>query len=758
MTSQEGDLLGARMDEDIAESAHLVQFFEDVTVVAESVARFIGAALGAGDAAVVIATGRHRDDVEERLRARGLDLAIARKEGRYVPLDAAETLSTFMRDGWPDETRFTEVVGGAIAHAAASEQRRVRAFGELVNLLWAEGKRAAAIRLEELWNDLAHTVPFSLLCAYPIAAFGGEANATPFLRICGAHSHVLPAESYTVLDNPDQRLLAIIQLQQKLNALHAEIVERQRAERSLAEQRRRMKEAEGRYAAIVESSDDAIVGKTLDAVVTSWNRGAERIFGYTREEMIGQPIARLVPPDRQDDLPTILAAIRRGDRVDHFETERMRKDGRRIHVSVTVSPIKDADGRIIGASKIARDVTERKSTEEALRRADAAKDQFLAMLGHELRNPLAAVQSAITAACLDASRRPRALNIARRQAAQLRHLVDDLLDVARITQGKVVLRKERLFLATVVERAVESVRSHIEERGHVLSITVCPELEVDADAGRMEQVVVNLLTNAAKYTLAGGRIDVSVEPAGQEIVLRVRDTGIGISPEMLPHVFDLFSQADQGLDRLQGGLGLGLSLVRQLVELHGGRVEARSDGCGQGAEFVVHFPAARGCEPEQPADAQEASGGLQSARARILLVEDNVDAADALVLLLEFLGHEVKVVHDGLAALDAMQRMRPDVMLVDIGLPGIDGFEVARRARTLRSREGVLLVALTGYGREEDKQQTCAAGFDYHLTKPIEIDAFQGLVARLRKPGTGPEQPPTLKGSSSSTRRPSCPS
>jgi CheY-like chemotaxis protein len=406
----------------------------------------------------------------------------------------------------------------------------------------------------------------------------------------------------------------------------------------------------------------------------------------------------------------------------------VRKDGKRIHVSLTISPIRDADGRVIGASKIARDVTEQKATERA-------KDEFLAMLGHELRNPLAAVQSAIIAARLDPSRRDNALEIARRQTVQLRRLVDDLLDVARVTQGKITLRKRRVFLATIVERAVEATRTQIEERGHALSVSLPPEIEIDADASRLEQVLVNLVSNAAKYTPAGGRIEVSAERSGEEILLRVGDNGIGIAPDMLPRVFDMFAQANRSLDRAQGGLGLGLALVRRLVELHGGRVEARSDGCGQGAEFVVHLPAALGPrDAEGLHDDEQTAGASTSARARVLLVEDNVDAADALGMLLELLGHEVQVVHDGLAALEALQRRMPDVMLIDIGLPGIDGFEVAQRVRALPGARSVVLVALTGYGRSEDKERTRAAGFDHHLTKPVEIDALQGLVATLAKP------------------------
>jgi PAS domain S-box-containing protein len=708
------------------ERAHLVQFYERDELLLEEVTRFVGAGLGAGDAVVVIATKPHRDSLETGLDALGVDVSAASAHERYIALDASETMAELMVDGAVDGARFAEVVGGAIARAAA-RHGRVRVFGEMVALLWMAGKQDAALRLEALWNDLARTQPFSLLCAYPAAAAGGAGDRTPLLRICGAHSHVIPAESFIALLSAEEPLRA------KTLALEAESAKR-------IHQQRRAYEVQSRLAAIVESSDDAIVGKTLDGIVTSWNRGAERIFGYTAEEMIGQPISCLLPDDRRDDLATILGAIRRGERVDHFETERLTKDGRRIHVSVTVSPIRDADGRVIGASKVARDVTERRSEDEA-------KDQFLAMLGHELRNPLAAIQSAIIAAHLDDSRRERALDIARRQATQLRRLVDDLLDVTRVTRGKIALRKERLFLATVVARALDVTRTQLEDRGHTVAVSLPPEITVDADADRLEQVLVNLLVNAAKYTPPAGRIEIVAETLDDEIVLGVRDNGIGISAEMLPHVFDLFAQADASLDRAQGGLGVGLALARRLVELHGGTIEARSDGCGHGAEFRVHLPAPRGREPEQRTDADAASAAepRNPVRVRVLLVEDNVDAADALAMLLELLGHSVDVAHDGLAALDVMQRTRPDVILVDIGLPGIDGFELARRIRATQGGSTTLLVALTGYGRDEDRERTREAGFDYHLTKPVEIDALEGLVARFGGAGARPERPSTLQ-------------
>ena len=364
--------------------------------------------------------------------------------------------------------------------------------------------------------------------------------------------------------------------------------------------------------------------------------------------------------------------------------------------------------------------------------ANAAKDEFLAMLAHELRNPLSAVRHAVASASLDDASRPRALEIARRQADQLGRLIDDLLDVARITQGRIALRKARVRLASIIEQAVDSTRSFIESRGLHLTVGMVPEvIRMEADLTRLEQVFANLLSNAAKYTEPGGRIDVTVELASNEVIVRVRDTGIGIAPAMLPRVWDLFMQADRAPDRPQGGLGIGLTIARRLVELHGGRIEAHSQGLGQGSEFTVTLPTLP-MTSEEPRAATRAEPGAQGT-ARVLLVEDNPDAAESLTMLLELLGHRVRAAHDGIAALDAARANVPDVMLVDIGLPGMDGYEVARRVRRDPQLKEVVLVALTGYGREEDKQQAMAAGFDYHLVKPVAPDAIHGLVARLGK-------------------------
>jgi signal transduction histidine kinase/ActR/RegA family two-component response regulator len=372
--------------------------------------------------------------------------------------------------------------------------------------------------------------------------------------------------------------------------------------------------------------------------------------------------------------------------------------------------------------------------------ANRKKDAFLAMLGHELRNPLAAVRNAIAVARLDDGKRARALDIAHRQTTHLARLVDDLVDVARVTQGKIRLRKERVMLATIIQRAVEATRPMIDERGHTLTVSAVPSLILDGDATRLEQVFVNLLSNAAKYTPPGGTIEIAASSEGGQVAVRVRDNGMGIAPEMLPRVFELFSQADSTLNRAQGGLGIGLTIARQLVELHGGRIEALSDGPAQGAEFVVRLPAAaHDVQPSVTAVAVSAERG----RRRVLLVEDNPDSAESMKMLLELAGHSVRVVQDGEVALAAARAEPPEIMLIDVGLPGMDGYELVRQLRHIPALDGSLLIALTGYGRDEDKQQALAAGFDHHLTKPVDMASLHALIGRLVAPASR-EVDPTL--------------
>jgi PAS domain S-box-containing protein len=393
--------------------------------------------------------------------------------------------------------------------------------------------------------------------------------------------------------------------------------------------------------------------------------------------------------------------------------------------------------RILGiAARQAADALEHRSQEERLREADRRKDEFLAMLGHELRNPLAPI---VTATELMAMRGHGVMEKERktieRQAKHLIRLVDDLLDVSRITRGKIELRKETVELSRIVAKAVEIASPLLEQRSHRLTIEVPPGLRIEADAERMVQVVANLLTNAASYTDPGGLVRVSAEATDEAIVVRVSDNGIGISPTMLPAIFDPFVQEKQALNRPRGGLGLGLAIVKSLVELHGGSVTARSDGVGKGSEFAVSL--ARGRRED---DARTRTSGTQETRsrgARILLVDDNDDWARAVADLLAMLGHEVRVANSGPEALRMVEQFTPNVCLLDIGLPVMDGYELARRLRALPSLAGVPLVAVTGYGEPSAVQRSADAGFKAHLVKPVPLDVLDKVARSALEPDSG---------------------
>jgi PAS domain S-box-containing protein len=495
-----------------------------------------------------------------------------------------------------------------------------------------------------------------------------------------------------------------------------------------------------RLAAVVDSSDDAIISKTLDGIVTSWNPAAERMFGYSAAEAIGRHITLIIPPELHGEEEEVLARIRRGQKTDHFDTIRVAKDGRRVEISLTVSPVRGAAGEIIGASKIARDIGDRRQLEAAraqalaaeraarteAEQANRAKDEFLAMLGHELRNPLGAITAALRVVdlCgLAADRGVRAREIISRQMGSLVRLVDDLLDVGRLTTGKIALARVPVDLAAVVRRGVTAVAS--EDSSARIECRAAEPVWIQADETRLEQIVSNLLGNALKFTSPDGRIVVEVLAAGGEAVLRVEDTGMGIPPDLLPRIFDLFVQGETELHRPRAGLGIGLTLVRRLVDLHGGRIEAASGGLGLGSVFTVRFPLT--------APAVEAAAALPAVtsaavRRRVLIVEDSDDAREMLRYLLERAGHEVYDAADGATGLERALALGPDVAVVDVGLPGLDGYELARRIRA-SGRSEMYLIAVTGYGQSEARQRGLEAGFDAYLTKPIGPDRLIEVIA-----------------------------
>lgn len=614
--------------------------------------------------------------------------------------------------------------------------------------------------------------------------------------------------------------------------------------------------------AIVQSSDDAIVGKDLNGVVKTWNRGAERLYGYSAEEAIGRDIRFLCAPGREPEVDVFLSAIRNGKKVDHVQTERIRKDGTRIHVSITISPILDQAGKVTGASAIARDVTpliraeqelrerrehielllastaeaiygvdvdgrctfcnpacarmvgyssgdligkqlhglihhtrengvplpaeecaierthregraahstddyfyradgssfpveywshpavrdgrvmgavvtfiditERKRTLQELEGASRRREQFLAMLSHELRNPLAALLNATNVVRMNGADRPnlqKALNVLDRQGKHMARLLDDLLDISRIANGKFELRRETMSLTEAMDAALESVSTSAEQRQITLERRILSQNPVVVgDSARLQQVMTNLLTNAIRHTKAGGTIYIEVTEQDDWLELNVGDDGDGIAENRLPHVFDMFVQFGRQGHQNGGGLGVGLALVRSIVELHGGSVAAHSDGEGRGARFTVRLP--RGHARLQ----QRAAEAPTTPRARrIVLVEDQADTREMLKLLLEEQGHRVAEAADGRDGIEVIRRERPDVALVDLGLPTLSGFDLAREIRRHDSLRDVFLVALSGYASESDIGSARAAGFDTHLTKPADVDRLNRLLDRLQ--------------------------
>lgn len=628
-----------------------------------------------------------------------------------------------------------------------------------------------------------------------------------------------------------------------------DVTDRKRAERDRA-----------LLAAIVADSSDAIVGKSLDGTILSWNAGAERLLGYTAAEAVGQSIYMLIPPHLHDEERSILERLRRGERIEHFETVRVSKGGRLVDISLTVSPVRDETGRIFGASKVARDITERKRAEDALRRsearfrelannidqfawtcnelgyvtwyndrwyeytgtsfaemqgmgwkavhhpdhvervleslmraaaagkpwedtfplrgkdgryrwflsravpirdddgdivrwfgtntditeqrrleeslrdADRRKDEFVATLAHELRNPLAPVRNAVRILLeqefADSETR-WALDVIERQVQQMVRLLEDLLDASRISHNKLILRKERTDLETVLTSAVESSRFLIDAAGHELTVSLPRDpVYLDADPVRLAQVFANLLNNAAKYTDDGGHIEVAAEVRGDQVLVTVKDDGVGIAPDLIPRIFEIFTQDEGVSERSDGGLGIGLALVRGLVALHGGSVEAHSAGNGKGSEFAVRLPLA--AAPSSVARAPRAADQPGKARRlRLLIADDRADNADTLALLLRTMGHEVHTAYDGEEAVRTAAEVRPEAILLDIGMPNLNGYEASRKIRQQPWARDTVLIALTGWGQADDRRRSEDAGFDHHLVKPLELSELLRLLNRV---------------------------
>lgn len=490
-------------------------------------------------------------------------------------------------------------------------------------------------------------------------------------------------------------------------------------------------------AAIVESSNDAIISKSLDGVIQTWNAAAEHLFGFSAKEAIGRHISLVIPPERISEEDKIIASLKAGQRIEHFETERVRSDGRRITVSLTISPIKDDSGNVIGASKIVRDITEQKRLEDNLRKlaadlsaADQRKNEFLATLAHELRNPLAPMSNmleVVKRADGDGEILKQAHETIERQLGQMVRLVDDLLDLNRITHDRLELRRSEVELATVLQQAVEVARPLIDAARQQLTIEIPDKpIYLNADGARLAQVFGNLLNNSCKYTRENGAIFLTAKQEGGEVLVSVRDNGAGIPLDKIDTIFDMFTQVDRSSEQSQGGLGIGLTLVKRLVDMHGGSIEVKSAGEEQGSEFVVRLPIISKLAIVSSSRPDTASDS--SIQRRILIVDDNRDSAESLAMLFEITGNKTYQAYDGVEALEAIESHHPEVVLLDIGLPKLDGHEVCRRVREQPWGKDIIMIALTGWGQEDDRRKSEEAGFNGHLVKPVDYDKLLALL------------------------------
>ncbi len=523
-----------------------------------------------------------------------------------------------------------------------------------------------------------------------------------------------------------------VALTQRVGDLTSEIARRRRVEAVLTEQREWLR-------VTLSSIGDAVIATDADGRVVFMNVIAERLTGWTEAESTGRPVGdifRIVNEDtRLPVVNPVTTALTQGRTVGLANhTVLIAKDGTERAIDDSGSPIIASGGRVLGVVLVFRDVSdarmaqrEQRAAHEAAEAANRAKDEFMAMLGHELRNPLAPIVTALELARLKNTPLTREFDVIKRQVAHLLRLVDDLLDVARVTRGKIGLRREIADIGQLLGRAMETAAPLIESGGHRVDVSVEPGLLVDADPTRLSQVFANLLTNAAKYTPPGGQIQVAATRAGEFAIVTVRDTGIGIPAELQARVFDLFVQGTRARDRHEGGLGIGLALVKNLVALHGGDVSVQSDGPGTGSTFTVRLPLAMAASAHAPL--QEAGPRAGVADMRVMVVDDNREAADLVGDLLRLAGCRVTVCVDSATALQSTEHTRPDVMVLDIGLPVMDGYELAAILRGRLGSQAPRIIALTGYGQEHDRARSAAAGFVAHLVKPVDNEALLDAVA-----------------------------
>jgi PAS domain S-box-containing protein len=513
----------------------------------------------------------------------------------------------------------------------------------------------------------------------------------------------------------------------RLVSIMADVSEHRHAESILRLERERLGLA-------LEAGQMGVYDLDLVAGALWWSPQTYAVFGVDPERFVPTPesVADLIhPDDRPGFMQRRAAAIANHLPLAH-EIRIVRGDGAVRWIAHRGKTEYDHAGKAVRTFGVAMDITDRRNAEDALRDADRKKDDFIATLAHELRNPLAPIRNAahvLRRKELAPAKIAWCGDVIERQAAQMSRLLEDLLDVARMARGQVQLRRERVLLKAVLEQAIETAQPLIDGAGHTLEARQSTEpIEIDGDPMRLAQVFSNLLINAAKYTPRGGRIAVAVERDGSDVVVRVSDTGIGIAPAQMPHIFAMFGQVQSALDRSRGGLGIGLSLSKKLVELHGGRIHALSAGVGRGTEFVVRLPIGSAPRTQAATSAGAAQRRTQGGAKRVVIADDLRDNADSLAALLGSLGHEVHVAYDGAEALRLAEALRPDVVVLDLGMPALNGLDVCRRIRAAPWGGAMRIIAHTGWGQDEDRRRTRAAGFDHHVVKPVDLAALDALL------------------------------
>jgi signal transduction histidine kinase/CheY-like chemotaxis protein len=801
----------------MSEHDHFVQFYENDAFLLDSLSSFVRAGLGAGDACIVVGTKAHLDGLEERLQAHSVDVAAASACDQYICLDAAETLSKFMLEGTPEPDRFREVIGGVIARAAKG-QRRVRIFGEMVALLWAEGNHSAALRLEELWNELLKATPSLLFCAYPLNGFAEEALAGALGKVCTAHSRLIPAESYTSLTNADDRLRTIIGLQQKASLLQAEIAERKQAEDSLraakeelevqVEDLRRLHDMSVRLtstldvesvleevlraAMAVQGTDLGLlslydqergglslkVHSGFDAVIkeiehvppgggacgTCYQQGRRVVVEDVELDPIFAPyreVAKRVGFRACHSTPlltrngNIIGVLSVHFRQPHRPAER---ETRLIDLYARMSADIIENARLHHQAQEELEARQQSLVREQMARAEAEhanrlKDEFLATVSHELRTPLTAIMgwaSMLSSGRLDEATRAHAVETIERNARSQAQLIEDILDVSRVITGKLRLNIEPVDAAAIINAAIDAVQLAADSKGIQLEVTLDPSARrVSGDASRLQQVVWNLLSNSIKFTPEGGRVRVRLERADSYAQIRVSDTGEGISQDFLPFIFEYFRQADGSSTRRHGGLGLGLAIVRHLVELHGGTVHADSQGRGHGVTFTIRLPLAS--SDDRPKSRRRDTNSLRpnedtKTRARplpsldsvqVLIVDDDQETLQMLTTLLRERGAKVQAASSATEALEMLRWYEPDVLVSDLAMPDEDGYSLICKVRALDVETGkqTRAVALTAYVRIEDRARALSAGFNMFVPKPVEPSELVTAIANLAEPG-----------------------